>query len=1133
MKKYAKSGLVIVAGTLALAAGLAQGQTRTWRLPQNGFFSSAAFWVNSIPPAPHETAAFGLTSSTVPFTVTFTGNATLGGLQVNNQRPTFGLGGFNLNLNGALTVSGVNTPHLTLLSGGVLRNGHSTIVGRTAGQGGRLVVGAGALLETNYMEVGLDGGAGTMIVEGGGVVQTQNDVWIGRRNGSTGNLTVRGAGSEFNAWNIFTSENAQGTVLIEDGGVLTTLASPSVSWTNSRLDWTLRGEGSRVEIGGTYSAADSRELSITIEDGAVWQNQQWMETSSNPLSETTISVDGAGSELRTIEGGSTFRNGTNDLLITNGGRAAFPGGFRMGCCNFPGQHSALVRGEGSELVVGDWPNASGVFHVGVDYTGDAEMIVDEGATLRIEENSYIGHRGPGRLVVDGVGTVLTSPHTLHVGWHDANSNGELIASNGAVVSVGGFWMKGGQGSVVSASITDGALLSSTPGGLTVHEGATLTFSGGGAMETTGGINISGSASGRAEVIVESGSYTFCNGRIDIGTNNPADESVLTVVGGTVYVNDYIPILDSGLLRGVGDVQASVSVGGGRLQPGMPIGELLIRNLGVNSSAIGNPGTIQIDLGGTMPGVTHDRITIEQGLQINRGVLALSTVDGYTPQIGHTFDIITTGQSVTGQFQSVTGTEIGPGQAYVVQYLSDRVRVVVDGVTGLGVSQPSLDVYTGFIGSLSATAQYVVSPPQNVNTSVQWTSDDSTVAVVDPAGIVRGVSPGSTVIRAAYAGFEDSVQVTVSGLPVPSGVAPGLDVEYRRFWWPDHDALTPVLTETRPTVSIPFNPHWEMYGSLTVGDAYVAGLMEGVIEIPVAGTYEFTSVDSCGEARLIINGQVVAFQNDPTWHLGEWTGSIDLPAGPALIRYEYAKRGNYCGYWHTVRWNVPGSNQSVEVPASAFGAAGVSMKYFLPPNPYSPTSMDEYSRADYPVYENNVLDVIDYGWNSQVGFTARYWRESGTYISGWLVAPEDGTYTITGQALGYLSEVRVNGQDLGSSGNWSGGGTPFAVQLQAGINEFEVDGFMPSWAWDRGYRMWVEGPGIERQVIPASAFWRGTPSPSCPADFNQDGGVDGADVDAFFTAWEAGDSAADVNQDGGVDGSDVDTFFLAWEAGGCD
>jgi hypothetical protein len=56
--------------------------------------------------------------------------------------------------------------------------------------------------------------------------------------------------------------------------------------------------------------------------------------------------------------------------------------------------------------------------------------------------------------------------------------------------------------------------------------------------------------------------------------------------------------------------------------------------------------------------------------------------------------------------------------------------------------------------------------------------------------------------------------------------------------------------------------------------------------------------------------------------------------------------------------------------------------------------------------------------------------------------------------------------------------------------------------------------------------------SCPADFNQDGGIDGTDVEAFFSAWEGGASNADVNQDGGIDGADVETFFAAWEVGRC-
>jgi hypothetical protein len=55
-------------------------------------------------------------------------------------------------------------------------------------------------------------------------------------------------------------------------------------------------------------------------------------------------------------------------------------------------------------------------------------------------------------------------------------------------------------------------------------------------------------------------------------------------------------------------------------------------------------------------------------------------------------------------------------------------------------------------------------------------------------------------------------------------------------------------------------------------------------------------------------------------------------------------------------------------------------------------------------------------------------------------------------------------------------------------------------------------------------------PACIGDFNQDGGVDGSDIEAFFVSWGNGDSIADINADGGVDGSDVEAFFFAWTTG---
>jgi hypothetical protein len=53
---------------------------------------------------------------------------------------------------------------------------------------------------------------------------------------------------------------------------------------------------------------------------------------------------------------------------------------------------------------------------------------------------------------------------------------------------------------------------------------------------------------------------------------------------------------------------------------------------------------------------------------------------------------------------------------------------------------------------------------------------------------------------------------------------------------------------------------------------------------------------------------------------------------------------------------------------------------------------------------------------------------------------------------------------------------------------------------------------------------------CIGDFDCDGSADGADIGAFFDAWEGGNDITDVNADGGVDGADVSTFFSHWEAG---
>lgn len=55
---------------------------------------------------------------------------------------------------------------------------------------------------------------------------------------------------------------------------------------------------------------------------------------------------------------------------------------------------------------------------------------------------------------------------------------------------------------------------------------------------------------------------------------------------------------------------------------------------------------------------------------------------------------------------------------------------------------------------------------------------------------------------------------------------------------------------------------------------------------------------------------------------------------------------------------------------------------------------------------------------------------------------------------------------------------------------------------------------------------------CFGDFNEDGGINGEDVEEFFRAWVEGDLVADGNGDGGIDGIDIEAFFVVWERGSC-
>ena len=69
-----------------------------------------------------------------------------------------------------------------------------------------------------------------------------------------------------------------------------------------------------------------------------------------------------------------------------------------------------------------------------------------------------------------------------------------------------------------------------------------------------------------------------------------------------------------------------------------------------------------------------------------------------------------------------------------------------------------------------------------------------------------------------------------------------------------------------------------------------------------------------------------------------------------------------------------------------------------------------------------------------------------------------------------------------------------------------------------------GGETQQQTGTVSIAW---PVSACPADFDGDGDVDGADIGIMLLEWGPGASPADLDGDGDVDGADIGIMLLDW------
>lgn len=318
-------------------------------------------------------------------------------------------------------------------------------------------------------------------------------------------------------------------------------------------------------------------------------------------------------------------------------------------------------------------------------------------------------------------------------------------------------------------------------------------------------------------------------------------------------------------------------------------------------------------------------------------------------------------------------------------------------------------------------------------------------------------------------------------------------------------------------------------------------------------------------REISTGQLLVLNWLPTFPGNRALGVAD--DGSVMVGRQFRGDGNGDGSANAsmaVRWDASGA-----VTPMGYLRAGDNVSEATAVTPDGNTIVGS-SRSGFDV-------AYPYRWTVATGMVGLQIPNAG-FPSGWAHAvSRDGQY-VAGRANGAIPGS-TTGQAVrwNSSGQWEylgapaghDGGTAYGISADGkfvvgqlffpggGLNALtafvwhEGEGTMSLAAYlrDRGldipattYLSECRGVSADGRVFVGRCFDTGNSTinqgfvavlpAACSADFNQDGGVDGGDVEAFFNAWENAEPSADVNNDGGIDGMDVERFFGEWEAGGC-
>jgi T5SS/PEP-CTERM-associated repeat protein len=675
----------------------ADAQQFDWTGAVNTTYSTPGNWSPTGPPGPAATARFNLATS---YNISFTANATVDAISVNNGSVTWNMGGFTYNAPN-LTNSGIGgslTVRIGTFTAGGLSVGSNPALNSTLtlDQSSTITVGNGGF------SVG-SGDTGFLIVRGFSTFTTANaTTLVGANPTGFGNATVVGSGSSWIAnGTVKIGTDGTGTVNVLNGGTMTAAAITVGEGAFANATLTVSGLGAMFTTAGTANIGGSVALgaaaggTLALGPGATVN----FNGTTNLRTTATLNLTGGTLNVATlnIETGAAVNwtagrvNFANASTVTGPVLATFLGGT-----NTLGANRTLSAASGTLTL--DTPlTVNGGTVTASNVTVAAPLVVGAFGTVSATDTVTVN---TGQTVqVSDLGTLATTNPMFNNG---------VLQLNGPAAKVNGFAFN--LGLVQGTGRFAGGMNNSTLGTIRARTGdylvietAGLTNSGnielsGGVLEYTKPISNlnTGFISGRGEFragtstpggagLANSGVVAFSGGTSDVRGDVQNNPGGVIVSGGGGVVTFYDDVIHNGAEIRTNGGSRSVFLGGvsgagpftgtgvvefnGDLRPGNSPAQVSVGG----DVELGSSSGLHIELGGLNAGSEFDQLLINGNVAIS-GSLVMHLINGYIALPGTSYNILRFGGTRTGDFSSIQNQTGYAGLRFLRNYGANGLTI---------------------------------------------------------------------------------------------------------------------------------------------------------------------------------------------------------------------------------------------------------------------------------------------------------------------------------------------------------------------------------------------------------------------------------------------------------------------------